>query len=129
MSLQTLHSAFTSATSPTIGLSRVLEGQEPLVLAQLLKTLNEVEGKELDIIHICRDDQRLDALKEGLSFFAPDVKVLPFPAWDCVPYDRAGPKPEIIAQRMARVQVAPIKIPSNIQDATPMSGATISQGR
>ena len=101
MSLHTLQSCFTSTASSTIGLSRVLEGQEPLVLAQLLKTLNEVEGKDLDIVHICRDDQRLDALKEGLSFFAPDVKVLPFPAWDCVPYDRAGPKPEIIAQRMA----------------------------
>lgn len=84
-----------------LGLGRVLEGQEPLVLSELVSELDQPKAPEFDIIHICRDDQRLAALKDGLSFFAPQVKVLSFPAWDCVPYDRADPKPDIIAERIA----------------------------
>lgn len=84
-----------------LGLSRVLEGQEPLVLAELVGELTAPDAPPFDIIHICRDDQRMAALRDGLRFFAPDVKVLSFPAWDCVPYDRAGPKPEIVAERIA----------------------------
>lgn len=84
-----------------LGLGRVLEGQEPLVLGELVAELSSKGAPELDILHICRDDQRLAALKDGLSFFAPDVKVLSFPAWDCVPYDRADPKADIIAERIA----------------------------
>jgi transcription-repair coupling factor (superfamily II helicase) len=38
---------------------------------------------------------------QALAFFAPDLPVLSFPAWDCLPYDRVSPNPEIGAQRMA----------------------------
>ncbi len=32
-------------------------------------------------------------LAEALAFFAPNLKVIQFPAWDCLPYDRASPQP------------------------------------
>src|SRR5262249_21262569 len=38
---------------------------------------------------------------EGLAFFAPRVRVIQFPAWDTVPYDRIGPNSEIVATRVA----------------------------
>jgi transcription-repair coupling factor (superfamily II helicase) len=53
------------------------------------------------VIHVARDDQRVAALRAGLRFFAPDLPILAFPAWDCPPYDRISPHPEIAAARMA----------------------------
>jgi transcription-repair coupling factor (superfamily II helicase) len=40
------------------------------------------------------------ALGRTLSFFAPDIEVLQFPAWDCLPYDRVSPHGGVVAQRM-----------------------------
>ncbi|MDN5786988.1 MAG: transcription-repair coupling factor, partial [Pseudorhodobacter sp.] len=53
------------------------------------------------VIHIARDDKRLDAMREALAVMAPDVAVLELPAWDCLPYDRVSPNPDIISRRMA----------------------------
>ncbi|MCU0983466.1 MAG: transcription-repair coupling factor [Acetobacteraceae bacterium] len=52
------------------------------------------------LVHVCRDDARMARLAEALGFFAPGVTVLQFPAWDCLPYDRVGPNPEITARRL-----------------------------
>ena len=41
------------------------------------------------------------ALAEALAFFAPDIEVELFPAWDCLPYDRVSPNGDISARRMA----------------------------
>ena len=38
---------------------------------------------------------------ESARFFAPDVPVLYFPAWDCLPYDRVSPRSDIESQRLA----------------------------
>ncbi len=40
------------------------------------------------------------ATEEALNFFHPDIEVISIPAWDCLPYDRVSPNPEIVAQRM-----------------------------
>ena len=53
------------------------------------------------MLHVARDDRRLEALEQALSFFAPQVRVITFPAWDTVPYDRVGPHSDIVARRMA----------------------------
>ena len=89
-----------------LAVEHVHEGQIPCVLAELIESLaleggQATEGHGYDVVHVCRDDQRLARLQEGLTFFAPSLKVLSFPAWDCVPYDRAGPKASLIATRMA----------------------------
>ncbi len=52
------------------------------------------------LLHVCRDDARMSRLAEALAFFAPQAEVLQFPAWDCLPYDRVGPNPEIAARRI-----------------------------
>jgi len=69
------------------------EGQDALILADLLKA-----GR--DVIHIARDEARMVGLRECLSVFAPDLDVLCFPAWDCLPYDRVSPRSDVLAQRM-----------------------------
>ena len=53
------------------------------------------------VLHIARDDTRVAALESALAFFAPDLPVLVFPAWDCLPYDRISPNAAIAAARMA----------------------------
>ncbi|MEL7459537.1 MAG: transcription-repair coupling factor [Pseudomonadota bacterium] len=53
------------------------------------------------VVHVARDDRRMAATAEALRFFAPDLPVLTFPGWDCLPYDRVSPNPDISAARMA----------------------------
>ncbi|NOZ41685.1 MAG: transcription-repair coupling factor, partial [Alphaproteobacteria bacterium] len=52
------------------------------------------------MLHIARDDQRMTNLAELVHFFSPDSEILTFPAWDCLPYDRVSPNPDISARRM-----------------------------
>ena len=53
------------------------------------------------VVHIARDDTRLASMQVALRFFAPDIPVFTFPAWDCLPYDRVSPNAEISSARMA----------------------------
>ena len=71
------------------------EGADSLALAEIAKTTG---GQ--DILHVARDGQRLERLQDGLRFFAPEREVLVFPAWDCLPYDRLSPHPDIVAERL-----------------------------
>ncbi len=71
------------------------EGADALALAELARTTG---GQ--DILHVARDGQRLERLQDGLRFFAPERQVLVFPAWDCLPYDRMSPHPDIVAERL-----------------------------
>ncbi|MBV9786073.1 MAG: transcription-repair coupling factor [Acidisphaera sp.] len=52
------------------------------------------------LLHVARDDARMARLAEALAFFAPTIDVLRFPAWDCLPYDRVSPNPELVAERI-----------------------------
>ncbi len=71
------------------------EGFDALVIAKAVRARNGVH------LHIARDDSRASQLAETLAFFDPQLPVLQFPAWDCLPYDRVSPKPEIAGERMA----------------------------
>ncbi len=67
--------------------------------ARLLSRELAAHGKP--VVHVARDDKRLEAMRTALAFFAPDAVVLSFPAWDCLPYDRVSPNPDVSATRMA----------------------------
>ena len=71
----------------------VPEGFDALVLARLA-------ARGRDVLHVARDDARMASLAEALTFFAADLEVLEFPAWDCVPYDRVSPNVETVARRI-----------------------------
>jgi len=86
-------------------LSGVPEGLDAMALPALAGAL----GVRV-LVHVARDDQRLAALAEQIAFFAPDLDVLRFPAWDCLPYDRVSPAADVIARRLAslaRLAAAP----------------------
>ena len=50
---------------------------------------------------IAADDAAGRAVADTVGFFAPDVTPIWFPAWDCLPYDRASPAQKILAERLA----------------------------
>src|SRR6185312_5220332 len=53
------------------------------------------------VVFVATDEAQAAAVAEGVRFFAKDVAVLSFPAWDCLPYDRMSPKPDIESERLA----------------------------
>jgi transcription-repair coupling factor (superfamily II helicase) len=53
------------------------------------------------LLHVARDDTRVSRLADLLAYFAPDLEVLRFPAWDCLPYDRVSPNPAVVSERIA----------------------------
>ena len=75
-------------------LSGAPEGLDAALLAR------ELRDHARPVIHIARDDRRMAAMRAALAFFAPDLAVLEFPAWDCAPYDRVSPNGTVSAARM-----------------------------
>jgi transcription-repair coupling factor (superfamily II helicase) len=53
---------------------------------------------------IAADEAALRALQDTVPVFAPEVEVLAFPAWDCLPYDRASPALRVMAERLATLE-------------------------
>ncbi|WP_424986715.1 transcription-repair coupling factor [Microbulbifer sp. S227A] len=86
--------------------------------------LNEVAREQAPVIHIARDDKRLAALRAALAFFAPDMPVLVFPGWDCLPYDRVSPHADISAARMATLAGLVHQVPGRFVLLTTLNAAT-----
>ena len=89
------------APGKSLTLAHIADGAEGLVLADLARSI--AVGRNATAISlgvICRDGQRMAALSRALAFFGPDIQVMEFPAWDCLPYDRVSPNASVVAQRM-----------------------------
>ncbi len=71
------------------------EGFDALAVADAARARGGVSA------FVARDEARAAAFIEALAFFAPDLEVLRFNNWDCLPYDRMGPTPGVSASRMA----------------------------
>ncbi|MDE2336938.1 MAG: transcription-repair coupling factor, partial [Alphaproteobacteria bacterium] len=72
----------------------VPEGYDSVFLGRLAKKSPH------PVIHVAADDLRFEQMYETLRFFAPDVEVLRFPAWDCLPYDRISPTSDVVGERL-----------------------------
>jgi transcription-repair coupling factor (superfamily II helicase) len=82
-------------------LAGVADGAEGLVVADLARAVSaRPNPPATSLLVVCRDGPRMAALRRALNFFAPDLAILEFPAWDCLPYDRVSPHAGIMAQRM-----------------------------
>jgi transcription-repair coupling factor (superfamily II helicase) len=82
-------------------LAQVADGAEGLVLADLARAVAaSKDAPPISLAVVCRDGQRMSALSRALAFFGPDIQVMEFPAWDCLPYDRVSPNAAVVAQRM-----------------------------
>jgi transcription-repair coupling factor (superfamily II helicase) len=76
------------------------EGWDAILLGRRAVELDQ-GARGAIAVHVARGDARADRLANQLQFFAPDVDVLRFPAWDCLPYDRVSPNALIVSERIA----------------------------
>ncbi len=83
-----------SAKSP-LTLASVVRGAQPMVLADLARAAKK------RAVFIAPDDAAMRAVTDAAHFFAPELDVIEFPAWDCLPYDRASPALSVSARRLA----------------------------
>jgi transcription-repair coupling factor (superfamily II helicase) len=81
-------------------------------------------GLGRSVVHVARDDKRAEAMRTALAVMAPDVPVLEFPAWDCLPYDRVSPNPDISARRMATLSGLADGLPGPFVLVTTLNAAT-----
>jgi transcription-repair coupling factor (superfamily II helicase) len=52
-------------------------------------------------VFIAPDEAAMRHLQDAAAYFAPELEVLAFPAWDCLPYDRSSPSLRASSERLA----------------------------
>ena len=88
-------------------LSRILKPRQPLTLAQVARGAQPLVMADLArastgrAVFIAPDDAAMRSVVDAAAFFAPELEVIEFPAWDSLPYDRASPALAISARRLA----------------------------
>ncbi|MCY3673616.1 MAG: transcription-repair coupling factor [Paracoccaceae bacterium] len=75
-------------------LSETPEGLDVRLMLQFM----EQTGRP--VIHVARDERRLEEVKNLFSFFSPETRIVEFPAWDCPPYSRISPNPRVKSKRI-----------------------------
>jgi transcription-repair coupling factor (superfamily II helicase) len=101
-------------------LKRILNAEAPLTLAGVpagflpwlaadLARAAHGRGSGGRAIIIAADEAAMRALQDTVPIFAPEVEVLSFPAWDCLPYDRASPALRVMAERLATLEKLQVK--------------------
>jgi transcription-repair coupling factor (superfamily II helicase) len=83
------------AASAPLTLAAVPDGFLPSLMADLTR------AADTRAVLIAADDAAMRAVADAAIWFAPEIDVLQFPAWDCLPYDRASPSLRVTSERMA----------------------------
>ena len=83
-----------SADMP-LTLAGVPDGFLPSLMADLSR------AADTRAVLIAADDAAMRAVTDAAAWFAPELEILNFPAWDCLPYDRASPSLRVTSERMA----------------------------
>ncbi|WP_305096235.1 transcription-repair coupling factor [Croceibacterium aestuarii] len=88
-------------------ISRILSADTPLTLASLARGAQPLIMADLArasrgrAVFIAPDEAAMQAVADAARWFAPELEVLEFPAWDCLPYDRASPALSVSARRLS----------------------------
>ena len=85
-----------AATAP-LTLASVPNGFLPVLLADIARA--GTGGRRA--VFVAADEQEMRGVADTASWFAPELVVRQFPAWDCLPYDRASPSLRASAERLA----------------------------
>src|SRR6201998_3161664 len=89
------------APGRALTLANVADGAAGIVVFDLSRSIAaRPNPPAFSLAVVCRDGPRMQQLARTLEFFAPDLPLLQFPAWDCQPYDRGSPHGGILAQRL-----------------------------
>ena len=94
------------------------EGYDARLLAR------EIERAGAPVLHVARDAGRMEAMRAALAFLAPEVPVMTYPAWECLPYDRVSPNADVSAARMAVLAALAGGLPGPVALLTTLNAAT-----
>ena len=86
-------STLLSAAAP-LTLSAVPGGFLPWLCADLARAGGRA-------VFIAPDEAAMRAIEVAAPYFAPELEIIAYPAWDCLPYDRASPTLRVMAERVA----------------------------
>src|SRR3546814_13145481 len=89
-----IFTAIGRASAP-LTLARAADGFLPLLLADLAR------ASDKRLLYVATDDAAMHAIADAAPFFAPDLTVHRFPAWDHLPSYCAGPSMRTRAERPA----------------------------
>jgi transcription-repair coupling factor (superfamily II helicase) len=92
-----------SATAP-LTFASVVRGAQPLVMADLAR------AAKTRAVFVTNSDTEMRSVAEAAVFFAPELDVIEFPAWDCLPYDRASPALSVSARRLSALHRLQAKV-------------------
>jgi transcription-repair coupling factor (superfamily II helicase) len=88
-------------------LQKILTAQKPITLAGVpggfmpwlaADLARAAKGRA---VFVAPDEAAMRALADTAAYFAPELEVLSFPAWDCLPYDRSSPSLRSTSERLA----------------------------
>jgi len=88
-------------------LQKILSADQPMTLAGVpagfLPWLSAdlARAAKGRAVFIAPDEAAMRALADAAHYFAPELETLTFPAWDCLPYDRASPSLRATSERLA----------------------------
>ncbi len=91
-------------------LTRILKAATPLTLAgvpsgflpwMLADLARAAHAKGARAVFVADDEAAMRGLADAAGFFASELEVIQFPAWDCLPYDRASPSLRATSARLA----------------------------
>ena len=86
--------ALTTARGP-LTLAGCPAGYQPWLLADIARAAT---GRA---VFIAADDTAARGLLDAVTYFAPELETVYFPAWDCLPFDRASPSLRVASDRLA----------------------------
>jgi transcription-repair coupling factor (superfamily II helicase) len=93
----------------TADLQTIRRAARPLTLAGaptgflpwLVADLARAAGAGGRAVMIAADEAAMRAIGDAATYFAPELEVLAFPAWDCLPYDRSSPSLRATSERLS----------------------------
>ena len=84
-----------AAARESLTLAGCVAGYQPWLMADLARAAT---GRA---VFVAADDASARAMLDAVTYFAPELETVYFPAWDCLPYDRASPSMRVSSDRLA----------------------------
>ena len=71
-------------------------------------SIAELARQSGPVIYVCSEAQHMTLVAKELDFFlSDDAPIFTFPDWECLPYDRVSPHPDIVSQRLLALHRLP----------------------
>ena len=92
---------FATFAKSMAGIGAFLAGDKDVIQYLQYNLRSQMFAKSLPMAMVKGALKRLDMMRKSLWFFSPNIPILDFPSWDCLPYDRVSPNADVSSARMA----------------------------